>query len=174
MFAALAVFAAALFAVKLVNVQTEDQASDVRSAPFVEAVTRDEPIAIYPDAVRVNLLIKDLQPGQDGRERSSKPKGVDLTQVQRRRLEGSITKRIVIRPASSDPGVDGCFIPHHFFRYYDSSNKQIGEIEICFCCEGGSANPVLVEPTNEESTAYDIKKIKSLVKELKLPIDVNC
>lgn len=137
-------------------------------------VTKLEPLSVFPAATRVNLLIKNGR--LTSHEPSTNPDGVDLTKQQRQELESAIKKSVTVRPAGKDypgEGSDACFIPHHFFRYYDISGKKIGEIEICFCCEGGDANPALAS-SNRESEFYDVKRIKALVKKMNLPTETQC
>jgi hypothetical protein len=137
-------------------------------------VTRLESLTVFPAATRANLLIKNST--LTGPERLTNPNGVDLTVLQRGEFQGAIKKRVTVRPAGKDHPIasgSGCFIPHHFFRYYDASGKKVGEIEICFCCEGGSAIPSLT-PRNDESEVFDIERIKALVKSMNLPTEVGC
>ncbi len=165
----------------MVNVWfAQDYLRNLISAPKVEArderppVTRLEPITVYPLAARVNLLIKNSF--LDGVEVSTKPDGVDLTTSERQEFEQSVKKSVTVRPAGKDypgEGTDACFIPHHFFRYYDAKGKKLGEVAICFCCTGGVATPSLTT-RNDEYEVFDVERIKALVKKMKLPTDVGC
>jgi hypothetical protein len=163
--AALVAFGAIWLVAKSINDKNEKAAANEPEPATVEAITRNEAISIYPEAVRVNLLIHD-SPSDASR--------TDLTNEQRQKLESAITKRIVLRSGSVVEGANACFIPHHFFRYYDKSAKQIGEIAICFCCDGGKAKPVLLDYNQKQSVSYDIKAIKQLVSDMRLPVDVGC
>ena len=137
------------------------------------AITRQEPLSVYPTAERVNLLIRDKYDEKRG-EYSSNPIGVDLTNAQRTQLEDSFKKIVIVRPAGIGYPVGSeaaCFIPHHFFRYYDATGMKIGEIKICFCCAGGSATPSLAD---DQGVFFDVDAIEQLVEEMKLPTDGNC
>jgi hypothetical protein len=57
--------------------------------------------------------------------------------------------------------------------YFDQNGKKVGEIKICFCCTGGSANPSLTT-RNNEGEVFDVDRIEVLVKKMKLPTNVNC
>ena len=175
----LLILAVALLAV--VNVWlAQDYLRNLLSTPKIETrderppVTRLDPVAVYPSATRVNLLIKNSL--LNGPEASTKPEGVDLTTAERLEFERSIKKSVTVRQAGKDyPGGSdaACFIPHHFFRYYDAKGGKIGEVEICFCCTGGVASPSLTT-RNDEHDVFDVSRIKTLVKKMKLPTDVNC
>ena len=158
----------------------QDYLRDLVSTPKIESrderppVTKLEPIAIYPMGARVNLLIKNSL--LNGPELSTKPDGVDLTTAERLEFEQSIKKSVTVRPAGKDypgEGADACFIPHHFFRYYDAKGTKIGEVEICFCCTGGIAKPSLTT-RNDEHEVFDVERIKALVGKMKLPTDASC
>ena len=175
----LLILAAVLIAV--VNVWlARDYLHNLASTPESESrddrppVTKLEPVAIYLMATRVNLLIKNSL--LNGPEVSTNPKGVDLTTAERQEFEQSIKKSVTVRQAGKDypSGSDAaCFIPHHFFRYYDAKGRKIGEVEICFCCTGGVASPSLTT-RNDEHEVFDVERIKALVKKMKLPTDVSC
>ena len=173
--------ALAVVLLAVVNVWfAQDYLRNLVSTPKIESrderppVTKLEPVAIYPMATRVNLLIKNSL--LNGPEASTKPGGVDLTTAERLEFEQSIKKSVTVRPAGKDypgEGADACFIPHHFFRYYDAKGTKIGEVEICFCCTGGAATPSLTK-RNDEPEVFDVERIKALVRKMKLPTDVSC
>jgi hypothetical protein len=175
----LLILAVALMAV--VNVWlAQDYLRNLLSTPKIETrderppVTRLDPVAVYPSATRVNLLVRDKF--LNNVEVSTNPEGVDLTTAERQEFEQSIKKSVTVRPAGKDyPGGSeaACFIPHHFFRYYDAKGTKIGEVEICFCCTGGVASPSLTT-RNDDHEVFDVERIKALVKSMKLPTDVNC
>jgi hypothetical protein len=175
----LLIMAAVLLAV--VNVWlAQDYLRNLAPAPKIETrderppVTKLEPVAVYQAATRVNLLVRDKF--LNNVEVSTNPDGVDLTTTERQEFEQSIKKSVTVRPAGKDyPGRSdaACFIPHHFFRYYDAKGRKIGEVEICFCCTGGVASPSLTT-RNDEHEIFDVERIKALVKKMKLPTDVNC
>lgn len=68
-----------------------------------------------------------------------------------------------------------CFVPHHFFRYYDQRGRQLGEIAVCFCCLGAEANPRLPFENGEtDALSVDIPGVKSFVKSLGVPTEIQC
>lgn len=68
-----------------------------------------------------------------------------------------------------------CFIPHHFFEYYDASGRKIGEIQICFCCAGLDVSPgSRVKLSGEQRLAGDFKKLAALVASMGEPTNIEC
>lgn len=71
--------------------------------------------------------------------------------------------------------LDACFIPHHFFRYYDSGGKKVGEVAVCFCCEGLlTSGSKALETEDRAMVGADYPRLKALVAELGEPTDVFC
>ena len=134
-----------------------------RFASQPAAITSEKSLPVFPTAVRVNLIIR----GYDKKRGSYSldPDGVDLSNAQRAEFE-----RAIRQVAVAELG-DACFVPHHFFRYFDSKGKMIGQIAICFCCSGGQAYPKLPRHGILE---FDVDAIERLVKKMKLPTDVDC
>ena len=74
-----------------------------------------------------------------------------------------------------------CFIPHHFFRYYDDVGTLVAEIRVCFCCSGADAFPALfpfeggvfLHPYSN-SLNYDRERLGALIRSWGLPSDVWC
>ena len=113
----------------------------------------------------------------NGLDGMSNPDGRELTKEERRVFEAAISKKIVIQRPESDGEVGygaACFVPHHFFRYYDGNGNNVGEIEVCFCCEDANSNPQLIDADKDMWVEYDVPAIKQFVKSLNLPTDVNC
>ncbi len=131
-------------------------------------------IVPYPDAATVKLFVQDgpLENGQFG---MSNPQGTRLTPRQRSELASAFSKLEVRGTIPDDFGVVAdCFIPHHFFRYFDRDGNAIGEIAVCFCCGGEQASPALVREDERTLFRSDLGKIQRLVETMSLPVDVNC
>ncbi|MFN4097586.1 MAG: hypothetical protein ACK4GG_12530 [Sphingomonas sp.] len=122
----------------------------------------------FPAATEVRLFV-EVAYTKDNKQILSKRKGIPLDSTQRKAFEDSL----VITAA---PEYDTmCFIPHHFFRYYDANGKQLGSVSVCFCCDGvaASGSKALETPTNAVLSA-DYQKLKTLVAALGEPTDVLC
>src|SRR3569623_1392340 len=92
----------------------------------------DQPLrSPFPTASEVRLFVNTSY-DEKGQPVFSNPHGHALTAAQRATFE-SLIKVHYLAP---DELIAGCFIPHHFFRYFDKSGKQIGELQVCFCCAG--------------------------------------
>ncbi len=138
---------------------------------IIEAVTKIERINPYPRAVRVNLLVGDI--GGSDLRLSTNPSGIDLNQEQIKELTASLQKVTVIEYGNQD-SASGCFIPHHFVRYYDNEDKLIGDIELCFCCEGIMAYPSVINDTKAQYLEADYERLKRMMKDMDVPTDVDC
>ncbi len=125
----------------------------------------DKPITDpFPTATELKLFVETGH-HPDGTPIMSKPDGLRLTKDQRADFEATLLAKI---PPEE---VAGCFIPHHFFRYYDSAGDMIGEIQVCFCC-GGVVGNVSV-PAGQE-LAVDYGKLQTLIEALGEPVNVLC
>ena len=123
----------------------DDQRRDVSNA--TKAVNRDRAIGnAFPDAVSVRLFV-NTEYGDDGLPIYGKPRGLLLSDAQRAELQ-TLIKVHRIEP---DRLVAMCFVPHHFFRYYDRSGKVVGELRVCFCCAGvGQSGPSPIRLREDE------------------------
>lgn len=121
----------------------------------------------FPAATSVRLFVE--VGANDGVPIFNNPAGHILTASQRANFEAAL--HMVKAPDE----MAACFIPHHFFRYYDKQGKQIGEFEVCFCCDGieVSGAPTLVADPSQMLSA-DYAKVKDLVRDLGEPTDIDC
>ncbi|WP_411341575.1 hypothetical protein V6U71_07040 [Sphingopyxis sp. J-6] len=128
------------------------QASTVRL--FIEGVPFKEPVS-------TQKLIDNV-------------KGISLTDGQRAILGQSIhKKRATEEDLSSLPG---CFIPHHFFRFYDEEGVAFAELSVCYCCggarlEGPAAAKIMGDADFIE---FDYAAVKKMLLSMKVPTDINC
>jgi len=68
-----------------------------------------------------------------------------------------------------------CFIPHHFFRYFDDSGKLVGELALCFCCAGvQQSEGSSVRLSEDQMLVADFRKLESFVASLGERTDVLC
>ena len=108
---------------------------------------------------------------QQGKATLKKPKGLVLSAEQRKAFE-SLIKIHTIAP---DDAFAACFIPHHFFRYYDESGEVIGEFAVCFCCSGieqsGASN---IDLSKNQMLGADFRKLEAFVRSLGERTDVQC
>jgi hypothetical protein len=125
----------------------------------------DKPITDpFPTAAELKLFV-ETEYAEDGAPIMSKPDGLRLTKEQRADFEATLL-------AKTPPDeVAACFIPHHFFRYYNSAGDMIGEIQACFCCSGVVGNVSV--PAGQE-LAVDYGKLERLIESLGEPVNVLC
>jgi hypothetical protein len=122
----------------------------------------------YPDAAEVRLFIHASY-GDDGRPILKSSDGRTLTAEERSAFENAL--RIEPKPDS----FAACFIPHHFFAYFDGQGRKIGEIAVCFCCEGVSHEPEISHPIgSDDMLGADYRALKALVQEMGEPTDIEC
>ncbi|CAN5844507.1 hypothetical protein BH11PSE1_BH11PSE1_00190 [soil metagenome] len=110
------------------------------------------PAPLYPGTASAQLFVSN------DAERRLEP-GPKLSEDQLKRLKAALH-------AEQPPeAYAACFVPHHFFRMYDASGRMIGEIAVCFCCQGVQAKPALPIPSEMDLSA-DYKALAALVQEL--------
>lgn len=149
-------------------------------APAAKVISRSEPARPYPEAITVRLVVHDKGYTPSGLPIFSDPSGRELTLEERDQFEAALKHVTIVQhpPPSPDGEVAmaaACFIPHHFFRYFDRRGRQIGEVAVCFCCEGAQTEPSLPFQTGPDSYLdSDIEKIRALVTTMGLPTDVGC
>lgn len=147
--------------------QTEVKAIASRTAP--SAIASDLPVrGAFPDAREVRLFVETGQKS-NGNPAYAEPNGRILTKAQRDTFESTL---------QIDPIPDAlaaCFIPHHFFKYYDSQGKELGQIEVCFCCAGvraSQSSQIAIGP--DQWLSADFGKLERFIASLKLPTVVQC
>ncbi len=122
----------------------------------------------FPQATQLRLFV-EVGFTDAGKPILSKAKGVQLNAAQRKAFEQSL----LITAAPEEESA--CFMPHHFFRYYDASGKQVGDVAICFCCDGvGASGSNALEPPSGAMLSADYGNVKALVAALGEPTDVLC
>lgn len=131
----------------------------------------DQPLGKpFPAASEVRLFVNT---GYDdkGKPTYSRPGGHPLSASERSAFESLIK----IHTISPDEAFAMCFIPHHFFRYYDKGGKMIGELQVCFCCEGveqsGASN---IRLGKNQMLSADFQRLKAFVRSLGERTDVQC
>jgi len=135
----------------------------------VAKVEQTKPVSnAFPQATEVRLFV-ETELDADGKSVFSKPDGLKLSPKQRRAFESSL-----VVEAMPDI-VIGCFMPHHFFRYFDARGRKVGEIEACFCCSGvlatGGAN---IPIGKDQRLSADYDKLEAFVRSLGEPTQVQC
>jgi len=104
----------------------------------------------------------------------SKPDGIVLTKSQRAVLDKAVHLYRMTPKEYENNAVVGCFIPHHFFRYYDKKGRQIGEMAVCYCCGGIEFSPAIKWLRPEEEWQFEFEGVEQMLKEMGVPTDVNC
>ena len=124
----------------------------------------------YPSAGEVRLFVETDYDAK-GEPIYSKPKGRVLTAGQRAEFESLIA----VHTISPVEEFAACFVPHHFFRYFDKAGKLVGEVEVCFCCAGvQQSDGSNVRLTKDEMLVADFGKLHSFVASLGERTDVQC
>jgi hypothetical protein len=140
-----------------------------------EAVITKTQLTIYPDAKSVILYVSaDPQPDKSGRFIISHTKGIQLTTDQRKRFESAFYRANLLS-GTNQREIAACFQPHHFFTYYDAAGRQIGEIQVCFCCNQVAMFPdIAPESTSSSWNDQDWKVLNELLVSMKVPADFHC
>lgn len=145
--------------------------SKIEEEPRREVLRRA--LAPWPEAASVRLFVH-VGDYNDPEKEFIEPAGRRLNKAQREAIEDALT---VVGYNRLPDAASLCFVPHHFVRYYDGAGKQIGEIAICFCCEGVSATPDLVgalpNGVGDAQIEFD-GELASAIESLGLPTNVRC
>lgn len=145
---------------------TQDEGQQAKSQPTEVPDSRVE--NPYPTASKVQLFVEKGYT-EKGEPILTKPSGKTLNAIQRAKFEKAM---VLTMPPTETVG---CFIPHHFFRYFDRSGKQVGEVAVCFCCGGVRASGEGSFPAvGGQILSIDYDQVKDLVRELGEPTNVLC
>ena len=161
----------ALLAFLLFTVAGCDQSAEVRKIEQPSSIVSEvrkvkDP---FPNASEVRLFVAGDYQKESGKPVFNKKNGTILSDADRLRLEDAL--RFVAMPED----MDACFVPHHFFRYFDDKDRQIGEVEVCFCCAGVAASGSnKLEPKPDDILDADMKALETLVLDLGEPTQVHC
>lgn len=140
-----------------------------------ELVSR-APAVFYTDAESVRLFVRADQTEGGGPDHLE-TNGRLLSTDERRAFEEAISIASY-RQTESESDAAACFVPHHFFRYYDAQGEQVGEIAVCFCCYGVFATRGLDESVaagaDYADLEFDEPALRRLVQRMGLPVDINC
>jgi hypothetical protein len=131
-----------------------------------------------PDAAEVRLFVEGIPHRATARvnQLMNDPDGILLTAEQRAILDRSVHR---YRAKPSEMGkysMPACFIPHHFFRYYDKGGQQIGELAVCYCCGDIRVTPYNYGPNGDASEVWDFDydAVKKMLKAMDVPTDIDC
>ena len=128
-----------------------------------------------------NATASIAQPFQDRRVTNPFPQAtqlrlfveVDYTDAGKPILSKAFENSLKIIAAPEEESA--CFMPHHFFRYYDARGKEVGDVAVCFCCYGvGASGSKTLEPPDGAMLSADYQSVKALVAALGEPTDVLC
>ena len=122
----------------------------------------------FPSASEVRLFVNT---DYDDKGEPIYSKAKLLTASQRAKLESMIA----VHTISPDEAFAGCFMPHHFFRYFDQAGRLVGEVAVCFCCAGvQQSEGSNVRLTEGQMLVADFVKLKPFVASLGERTDVQC
>lgn len=129
----------------------------------------------FPEAAEVRLFVATGMKNNGDLIFKSKT-GRVLTPEQRRQFESLLFVQTPVNlpPDSDYYAVTGCFDPHHFLRYYDASGRQIGQIAVCFCCDGTSMSPSQLRLREDQHFEADYPKLQALIGSWGEPNDIEC
>lgn len=130
----------------------------------------------WPQASEVRLFVEDLSYDEQKRTGNwtSRPAGIRLTKAQRDIVDGSVFLHRLTKKEWAKRVYTACFIPHHFFRYYDGSGRQIGEIQVCYCCQGIDMAPALRRIDSYDEWQFDFARVEKMLIEMGVSTDINC
>ena len=152
-----------------------------------ELVVRRLKFNPFPQATSVRLFMTTgrFEEHPTGKRMTFEPvAGHPLTVAQREELEGAVRPYVVVERPPVDPNAAiatgaACFVPHHFFRYFDAKGRKLGEVAVCFCCEGVEVLPSTGRRDggywgNDGGADVDYARLKALVRSLGYRTDIHC
>jgi hypothetical protein len=162
--------------VVLAQAMTDTAGDDFVLSPPPEPTAGSAHFRVWPQATEVRLFVEDLSFDEQRRTGAwtSRPEGILLTANQRKIVDSSIYLNKMTKREAEKRMFAACFVPHHFFRYYDRAGRQIGELQICYCCAGIAMNPALRPESIYEEWQFDFDAVEKMLKEMGVPTDVNC
>lgn len=133
----------------------------------------------YPDAKIVKLVIRNMEFDPKTFDVIEHPDTVRvLSPTERATFENALHRVHLIGVPPPEGDLAACFVPHHFFRYYSATGRQIGEIAVCFCCGGFLTTPALPYGNGRRGQGDqfigDLRATESFVKGLGLPTNIMC
>ncbi len=161
---------AALLALILFTGAGCDQSAEVRKSEQPSSSSEVRKIKDpFPNASEVRLFVQVDYQKESGEPIFNKENGIVLSDSNRLRFEDAL--RFVDMPDE----MAMCFVPHHFFRYFDDKGRQVGEVAVCFCCAGTAASGSdRLEPKPDEILDADMKALETLVLDLGESTKVLC
>ena len=134
------------------------------------------PVRPWPHASEVRLFVADLSYDEQKRTGNwtSRPEGIRLTAAQRAIIDESVFLHRLTKQEWSKRVYTACFVPHHFFRYYDRSGRQLGEIQICYCCQGIDTAPALRATDAYDEWQFDFERVHKMLEGMNIPTNINC
>jgi hypothetical protein len=145
-------------------------------SPPLEPTAGSVAVKPWPEANEVRLVVADLSFEEQAKTGAwtSRPEGVVLTPRQRAIVDESVHLYRMTKKEADHRAYAGCFIPHHFFRYFDKSGRQIGELQICYCCQGIAMEPALRPSDIYDEWQFDFPKVERMLHEMGVSTDINC
>lgn len=135
------------------------------------------PVHAYAGATQVRLIVDNTEVDRAGQIIEHPETVRVLSPAERAAFEDALHRvRLFGFPPREDRGFGpACFVPHHFFRYYSATGRQVGEIAVCFCCSGFDAKPAAPDANAQAGAFYvDISQAKAFVRGLGLRTEMSC
>jgi hypothetical protein len=137
-----------------------------------ELATRSaQTVHLFPTATEVRLFVDTGRTDSKHHSILSPETGIPLTKSQRDELE----KSLVWNQNFGKDDVAACFLPHHFFGYFDKNHRRLGTVSVCFCCGGvevirGDGKLIY----DEDRLSINLSQVKALVSSMHEPTDIAC
>ncbi|MBA2936404.1 hypothetical protein HZF05_20165 [Sphingomonas sp. CGMCC 1.13654] len=128
-------------------------------------------IHLFPAATEARLFVDTGRTDAHFHPVLTPKDGHALTAGQRKILESAL----VWNDNYGKEDVAACFMPHHFFRYFDAQHRKVGEIAVCFCCGGvevDKGDGTAIYPETRLNAHYD--RLKALIHGMGERTDIEC
>lgn len=148
-------------------------ASQAESDVYVEPkLLKSEKLRLWPEAASVRLFFEDIPYDEIGPNGigMSNPAGTLLTKAQQ-----AIVSNAARRETYSEyPAMAACFVPHHFFRFYDARGRQVGELEVCYCCAGIRLVSSPYRLADRQLWGFDYDGVAKMMADMGISSKVQC
>jgi hypothetical protein len=143
------------------------------SSDYQEPVLlKTEKLTIWPEAASVRLFVEDIPYDKPNRpdHGMSKPAGVVLTKARQAIVSNAVQRKTY----AEYPVVSACFIPHHFFRFYDARGRQLGELQVCYCCGGIELSGTPHRLADRQMWGFDYDGVEKMMADMGISSQVQC
>lgn len=130
----------------------------------------------FPNATSVRLFVQSEPFEEDDIDRLEDTYGRLLSTKETKILNSAFSKKTIVQPPAEGYMETACaFVPRHIFRFYDKSNKRLGDAFVCFECYAveleppGALDEVSFPERGQSLLSVDYAILETLLRDMKVP-----